>query len=372
MADHQDLYAELGVQKGASEDEIRRAYRKLAREHHPDVNPGKPEAEDKFKRLSAAYDVLSNKEKRALYDEFGMEGIRSGFDPEQARAYKQWSEGRRSTGGFSDDVPFEFDLSDLMGSRGARKGRAPAWAMAGQDLEATVELDFKAALQGQEIALEIPTHEPCEVCAGSGEKPGSEARVCPDCQGKGRTQAVSGPMRFLSTCRRCGGDGKVHDPCERCGGEGMFQVAHTVRVRIPAGADDGSELRVRGKGAPGMLGGPPGDLIVHTRVRPHPYFRREGLDLYLELPVTLAEAYAGASISVPTPLGPVQMKVPPRTQQGAKLRLKGKGVKRGDQQGDLYVELDVKLPDQESPALVEALKASEAAYSRPVREGVEL
>ena len=152
----------------------------------------------------------------------------------------------------------------------------------------------------------------------------------------------------------------------------MFQVAHTVRVRIPAGADDGSELRVRGKGAPGMLGGPPGDLIVHTRVRPHPYFRREGLDLYLELPVTLAEAYAGASISVPTPLGPVQMKVPPRTQQGAKLRLKGKGVKRGDQQGDLYVELDVKLPDQESPALVEALKASEAAYSRPVREGVEL
>jgi molecular chaperone DnaJ len=244
--------------------------------------------------------------------------------------------------------------------------------MAGQDLHALVELDFKTALSGTEIELEIPTHEPCDVCAGSGDKPGSEARVCPECHGSGRTQTVRGPMRFMNTCQRCGGDGKVHDPCERCGGEGMLSITRDVRVRIPPGADDGSELRVRGKGAPGMFGGPDGDLLVQTRVRAHPYFRREGLDLYLKLPVTLAEAYRGGSIAVPTPQGSVQMKVPPHSQQSTKLRLKGKGVKRGESQGDLYVELDVRLPDQDDPSLAEALGASDKAYSKPVREGVEL
>jgi molecular chaperone DnaJ len=368
MPEIQDLYAELGLSKDATEAQIRSAYRKLARQHHPDVNPGKPEAEEKFKKIAAAYDVLSNKEKRALYDEFGMEGLRGGFDADQARAYKHWSDGRRATGS-DGDVPYEFDLSDLMGGRAARPG---AWAMAGQDIGASVELDFKAALEGAEIELDIPTHEPCDVCAGSGERPDSEVRVCPECQGKGRTQAVHGPMRFMTTCMRCGGDGKVRDICARCAGQGMLATSHHVRVRIPAGADDGSELRVRGKGAPGLYGGPPGDLIVQTRVRPHPYYRREGLDLYLKLPVTIAEAYQGGSISVPAPGGTVQMKVPPRSQQGTKLRLKGKGVHRGESRGDLYVELDVRMPDQDNAALSEALRAIEESYSRPVRSGVEL
>jgi molecular chaperone DnaJ len=370
MADPQDFYAQLGVEKGASEDEIKSAYRKLARKHHPDVNPGKPEAEEKFKQISAAYDVLSNKEKRALYDEFGVEGLRGGFNPDEARAYKQWTEGRQASGGDSGGgVPFDFDLSDLMGGRRERRG---SWAMAGQDLAATVELDFKTALRGAEVELRLPTEEPCDECAGSGERPGSEARTCPDCNGAGRTQVVRGPMRMMSVCPRCGGDGKIHDPCEKCGGGGVLEVTREVRVRIPAGADDGSELRVRGMGAPGLYGGPAGDLLVRTRVGTHPHFRREGLDLYLKLPLTLAEAYGGSSIAVPTPAGPVQMKVPPRSQQGTKLRLKGKGVTRGESHGDLYVELDVRLPDRADEALLEALQKSEADYALPVREGVEL
>ncbi len=375
MAD--DFYAELGVSKTASADEIRRAYRKLARQHHPDVNPGKPEAEERFKRIAAAYEVLSNKEKRALYDEFGEQSLQSGFDPEQARAYRRWQEGRRTAGSAEQDIPFDFDLSDLFrqsaqtrGGRGA--AGADLQAIAGEDIAATVELDFVSALRGAEVEARIPMRRPCDLCAGSGEQPGSTPETCPECDGTGRVQAVRGPMRLMTTCPRCGGDGKVHQPCERCHGVGVLASEELVRVRIPAGADDGSELRVRGKGTPGLFGGPPGDLLIQTRVRPHPYFRREGLDLFLRLPITLHEAYSGATVEVPTPTGPVRMKVPPHTQQGAKQRLKGKGVQRGTSHGDLYVELEVRLPDADDPALSEPLAATERFYTRPVREGVQL
>jgi molecular chaperone DnaJ len=375
-AQNEDLYATLGVGRGASEDEIRKAYRKLAREHHPDVNPGKPEAEEKFKAISAAYDVLSNKEKRALYDEFGAEGLRGGFDAEQARSYQRYTEGRRASGG-GGEVPFDFDLSDLMGGvagakRSRRAGAAASWAAAGQDLAATVELDFKTALEGTELELKLPSQQPCENCAGSGDQPGSEARTCPECNGQGRVHVVHGPMKLMSVCPRCGGDGVIHDPCSVCHGEGTTTVVNDVRVRLPAGVDDGTELRVRGKGAPGYQGGPPGDLLLLTRVKPHPYFRREQLDLYLTLPVTLAEAYLGTSLSVPTLSGPVQMKVPPRSQPGTRLRLKGKGVKRGQQQGDMYVELQLRLPEVEDEALKQALEASDSLYTKPLREGIAL
>jgi molecular chaperone DnaJ len=369
----------LGLSKGASDEEIRKAYRKLARTHHPDVNPGKPEAEETFKQVSAAYDVLSNKEKRALYDEFGHEGLRGGFDPEQARAYRQWSDRRassRASGGGEQDVPFDFDLEDLLGARARRGGRgggaAGVWPMAGQDLSAEIQIDFKTALSGTEVELRIPTQGPCDQCAGSGAQPGSEARTCPECHGTGSVQAVRGPMRMMTTCPTCGGDGKVHDPCTKCGGHGVLAFTRDARVRIPAGAEDGSELRVRGQGAPGRFGGPPGDLLLTTRVAAHPFFRREGLDLYLTLPVTLLEAYVGASIAVPTPEGSVQMKVPAHSQQGQKLRLKGKGAKRGSQHGDLFVELDVQLPKGESAALEQALREAETLYDKPVRQGVEL
>lgn len=369
MGDEQDFYAVLGVAKTATEEDIRRAYRKLARTYHPDVNPGKPEVEEKFKQLSAAYEVLSSKEKRALYDEFGAAGLQGGFDPEQARAYRRWSDRRGASGAAPDDVPFEFDLSDLVGTG---RGRARDWPIDGQDLVAAVELDLATALRGTELELTVPSRSTCDVCAGTGEQPDSPVQTCPTCRGVGRTQVVQGPLRMMSTCPRCGGDGKVRTACTKCGGAGLLTGERRARVRIPPGADDGSELRVRGQGTPGLFGGAAGDLLIRTRVRSHPHFRREGLDLRLKLPITLIEAHRGANITVPTPTGPVQMKVPGRTQQGAQLRLKGKGVRRGDAVGDLYVELDVRMPDADDARLAEALAATEPFYTRDVREGVEL
>lgn len=310
MAEDTDLYATLGVSKTASEDEIRKAYRQLARQHHPDVNPGKPEAEDKFKAVAAAYDVLSHKEKRALYDEFGSEGLRGGFDPEQARSYRRWTEGRdagRRATGFDEDLPF--DLSDLFTQARARQASFP---VDGPDMLATVELDLASALRGTEVELRMP---------GSG---------------------------------------------------GAGSEEQTVRVRIPAGADDGDELRVRGKGAPGSHGGAPGDLVIRTVVRPHANFERHGLDLQLRLPITLGEAVRGGPVSVPTPTGVVQLKIPPRSQQGAKLRLKGKGVSRGKETGDLYVLLEVRLPESDDPALTTLLSEADRFYASNVREGVAL
>jgi molecular chaperone DnaJ len=365
-----DFYAALGVQRGASAEEIKREYRKLARKYHPDVNPGDKAAEERFKELSAAYDVLSNEEKRKLYDEFGVEGLRGGFDPEQARAYQRWQGQRSASGAGDQDVPFDFDFGDMFGSRRARR-RGP-FSAAGEDLHATIKLDFVSALRGTTLALNLPLRATCDVCAGSGEEPGATARTCGDCGGSGKRRLAHGPMNLLTVCPTCGGDGKIHDPCTACAGAGILEREERVEVRIPPGADDGSELRVRGKGGPGLGGGPAGDLVIRTEVEPHPHFTRDGLDLTLKLPITFAEAYNGASISVPTPAGAVQMKVPPRAQSGAKLRLRGKGVSRGSSVGDLYVELSVRAPDKDDEALANALRDSDKLYSQPLREEIRL
>lgn len=369
MADPVDLYGVLGVARTATEDEIRRTYRKLARKHHPDVNPGNKEAEDRFKEISAAYDVLSDSEKRKAYDEFGAESLKGGFDPEKARSYRRWSEGRSAAGqagrGAAEEVPYEFDLGDILGGFGQRRERRPV------EVVAEVELDLADALRGTELEARVPVRRACTSCHGSGDKPGTEVKTCEACGGSGRVQAVEGPMRLMIPCRACGGDGKIGTPCPTCGGEGTVAGEETLRVRIPPGADDGSELRVRGR-IPAPAGAPPGDLVIRTRVRPHPHFRRDDLDLYLGLPVTLDEAYSGATVEVPTPDGPVQLKIPPRSQPGSKLRLKGKGVARGGKRGDLFVELDPRLPDESDEALAEALRAARPLYKRPVREGIRL
>lgn len=372
MAEEQDPYAVLGVQRDASEEEIKRAYRKLARTHHPDVNPGNQQAEEKFKAIAAAYDVLSNAEKRKLYDEFGHEGLRGGFDPEQARAYQRWASQREAAGGGrGPDIPFDFDFGDLFGARAAR-GHVRPRGIAGEDVLVNAELDFVTALRGTQLEVRFPLQAACPVCAGSGEQPGSQPKICPDCQGRGRKQIARGPLNMVTTCPTCGGDGKIHDPCTNCGGAGLIRDEQKVDVRIPPGADDGSELRVRGRGSPGLGDGAPGDLIIRVRVRPHAHFTRDGLDLTLKLPVTIEEAYLGASVPVPTPAGEVQMKIPAHSQTGQKLRLKGKGVTRGSNTGDLYVELQVRVPDSEDEQLAAALRSAGRLYARPVREGIQL
>ncbi len=292
------LYETLGVQKDASADAIRKAYRKLARRHHPDVNPDDKKAEETFKNISTAYDTLSDEKKRAAYDEFGDDSLKGGFDADKARQYSRWQNQRQQRAAeYGDGGPVEFDFGELFG-----RARGPA---RGQDLHATVEMELRQAIEGTEIALEVPN-------------------------------------------------------------------TGTVRVRIPPGADNGSIIRLPGKGAPGARGGPPGDLVIETIVQPHAHLRRDGLDLYLTLPVTLDEAYNGASVDVPTFDGPVVLKVPPRSQNGAKLRLRGKGIKRKDTRGDMMVELAVRLPDKADDALAAAIKSATEAYSTPVRKELVL
>jgi molecular chaperone DnaJ len=372
MASGKDIYAILGVARDASADEIRRTYRKLARKWHPDVNPGNPEAEERFKEISGAYEVLSDPDKRKLYDEFGEEGLAGGFDPERARAYRQWADARQTTAREGAEVPFEFDLGDLFGGMGGGGFDATPRQRPGRDVVVNVELDFVQALRGSEFQVTVPRATTCGTCGGSGDAPGTVPEVCDRCGGSGRAQAVRGPMRIMSVCTACRGTGRQRVACGTCGGTGAIAGEETVRVRIPPGADDGSELRVRGKGESGVGGGLPGDLVVVARVRPHPHFRRDGLDLELRLPVTLDEAYAGARIDVPTPDGPVQMKVPPRSHCSTRLRLRGKGVERGKQRGDLYVVLEVRMPEEGSEELERALQSAASLYRRPVREGIGL
>lgn len=293
----ESLYDMLGVKKDASADDIRKAYRKLARKHHPDVNPGNKKAEETFKKVSSAYDVLSDEKKRKAYDEFGDASLQGGFDPDKAREYARWQNTRQQQREAQyDQGPADFDFAEMFG-----RARGPS---RGHDLQASLQMDLRQAIEGAEISLDLPT----------------------------------GPQR----------------------------------VRIPPGADDGSTIRIPGKGAPGGRGGPPGDLLIEISVAPHPRVRREGLDLAIDLPVTLDEAFNGASVEVPTFSGPVVLKIPPRSQNGAKLRLRGKGVTRKDTHGDMIVSLSVRMPDKADDALAEALRASTADYSKPVREGFAL
>lgn len=372
MADAKDYYAVLEVARDATADQIKKQYRKLARKFHPDVNPGDKDAEERFKDIATAFEVLSSADKRKLYDEFGVEGLRSGFDPEQARAYQRWSAQRATSGARAQDIPFDFDFGDLFGAREGGSRRRARQGIAGADVHATVKLDFVTALRGTRISVRTPAVTTCSTCAGSGEEPGTAPESCPECDGSGRLQLGKGPMKVTAVCPRCGGDGKIHAPCSTCGGAGLLQTEQTVEIRIPPGADDGSELRVRGKGGPGIGDGPPGDLLIRTEVEPHPYFTRTGLDLHLKVPITFREAYSGATIAVPTPAGAVHMKVPARAQSGSKLRLRGKGVTRGDNTGDLYVELQVRAPDRADGALETALRESDALYSKNVREEIQL
>jgi molecular chaperone DnaJ len=329
-----DLYAALGVSKGASADEIKKAYRKLAREFHPDRNPGDPAAEERFKEVQHAYDVLSDAEKRKAYDQFGSADGRRGFDP------------RAGTYDFGD-----FDLGDLgdlfggiFGRGSARQQRAQP--QRGADLEVQVNLSFDDSLKGIETKIPVEVETACRDCGGSGARPGTSPSICPECRGRGVVSEAQGLFALSQPCPRCRGNGTViEDPCPRCHGSGRERRTKRYTVKIPAGVKDGTRIRLKGKGEAGANGGPAGDLFVVTRVEPSPIYERRGADLVVDVPLSPADAALGTEVNVPTPDGPVSMKVPAGSEQGKLLKIKGRGApKLKGGKGDVLARLRLEVP----------------------------
>ncbi|HJX09792.1 MAG TPA: molecular chaperone DnaJ [Candidatus Binatia bacterium] len=369
-----DYYQILGVDRGASHEEIRKAYRKLARKYHPDLNPGNKEAETKFKGISVAHDILSDPEKRKLYDEFGEAGLAAGFDAEKVRSYQQWQQQSARAGG-----AYEFnmdDLGDLFGdlggftTAGARTRPGP---VRGQDIEASMDIDFLDAVRGFQTSITLQRPVQCDPCHGAGSKPGTKPTACPDCHGTGSKSVSQGPLQFRRTCPRCTGSGQLPgDPCGVCRGTGRVVRTETIRVNIPPGAEPGKRIRLRGKGEAGVRGGPAGDLYITPRIRPHPFLTRAGKDISIELPITVGEAVRGAMVEVPTPVGTIKVKIPAGAQSGQQLRVKGKGVPAHGQSpaGDLYLRLMVRVPKEK--VAHDVIEKIDQAYGEDVRKDVRL
>jgi molecular chaperone DnaJ len=333
VAATKDLYGALGVSKGASADEIKKAYRKLARQYHPDRNPGDAAAEERFKEVQHAYDVLSDPTKRKQYNQFGSPDGRPGFDPR----------------GFNFEEAFNVgDLGDLFGGlfgRG-RGARQQARAERGADLEVAVNLSFADSLQGIETKIPVDVETACGDCGGSGAKPGTSPKVCPECRGRGVVSESQGLFALSQPCPRCRGNGTViENPCPRCRGTGRERRTKRYSVKIPAGVRDGTRIKLKGKGEAGLNGGPPGDLHVLTRVAESPIYERRGADLVVEVPVSLADAALGTDVDVPTPDGAVSMKVPAGSEHGKLLRIKGRGApKLKGGKGDVLARLKLEVP----------------------------
>jgi molecular chaperone DnaJ len=330
------LYDALGVSKTASQDEIKKAYRKLVREHHPDRNPGDQAAEERFKEIQGAYDVLSDPEKRKQYDAFGSaDGRRVGGFP-----------GGGGAGGFDFDFG---DLSDLFGGFGDifGRGRERQPSGRGADLQAEVSVSFEDSLRGIETQIPVEADLTCRECGGSGAQPGTSPQICPECRGRGVTVESQGLFGLSHRCARCGGSGTVIEkPCAKCRGTGRERRTKRYTVKIPPGVKNGTQIRLKGKGEPGYGGGPSGDLIVVTRVTESPLYKRRGADLEVEVPLTYADAALGANVDVPTPEGPVSLKVPAGSESGKLLRIRGRGAPklRGDGKGDVLARLKISVP----------------------------
>ena len=366
-----DYYEVLGVSKGASDDEIKKAYRKLAKKYHPDMNPGDKEAEAKFKEVNEAYSILSDSEKRARYDQFGHAGV----DPN----YGAGGPG----GGFGGFDMGDIDLGDIFGSFfgggfGGFGGSASSrrnGPQKGESLRASLTISFEEAAFGCEKEINLNRTEECEACHGSGAEPGTTAETCPDCRGTGvvRVQQRTGGFAFSSTapCSRCRGTGKIiHTPCKACGGSGSVKKTKRVTVSIPAGIDDGQAISLRGQGNAGKNGGPAGDLIVAVHVKPHPQFHRDGTTVLYEQPVTFYQAVMGAELEIPTIDGKVKYTLPAGTQTGTTFRLRGKGIPelRGRGRGDQYVTIRVQVPTSMNAEQKEALRAFAQAMGENVPE----
>jgi molecular chaperone DnaJ len=347
-----DYYELLGVSRKATAKDIRAAFRKLARKYHPDLNPGDKAAEEKFKQLQEAYDVLSDSKKRQMYDQYGFysENVPTG-------------DYATSAGGGEGNVNFDFGGFDFSGGSGAagggasfrdlfssffggrgRGGTVEEEAEEGGSLEYQLEIDFWDAVRGAIKKLQITRLDACETCHGTGAI--GTPQVCPTCNGSGTIQQAAGKMRFNVPCTRCGGTGKLRTACKTCGGEGRVRRTESIDVRIPAGVASGGRVRVPGKGNAGTMGAPPGDLYLLVEVKPHPFFERRGNDLYTRVPVTVSEATLGAKVEVPTIDGRSLVRIPPGTNSGRTLRLREKGVPsvRNGTRGDQYVEIQVVVP----------------------------
>lgn len=341
MADKRDYYEVLGVQKGASEDELKKSYRRLARKYHPDLNKDNPEAAEKFKEVNEAYEVLSDADKRAKYDQFGFAGV----DP---------SYGGGGAGGFGG---FDMgDLGDLFGSffgggfGGGRTQRRNA-PQRGESIRQTVILSFEEAAFGCEKEISIERTESCDECGGTGAAKGTSAETCPNCRGTGSvTQTQRTPLGMFQTqtsCPNCHGTGKIiKNPCSKCGGAGRLRKKRKFKVNIPAGIDEGQSIQQRGQGNAGINGGPAGDLLVTIAIRPHPIFKRDGQNVYVDIPVSFAQAALGDTLQVPTIDGRVEYKMPEGTQTGTVFRMKGKGIQNvsGRGRGDQYVRVNLEVP----------------------------
>jgi molecular chaperone DnaJ len=380
----QDYYGALGVSRGASQEEIRKAYRKLARKHHPDLNPGDKAAEERFKRVQEAYDVLSEPKKREMYDQVGYYSEHGpqpgaggpqpgpgmgfgGFDFSQYAGAGQAEPGAGgAAGGFSGQ--FRDLFGQFFGGGGRTEERQPE---AGSDLEYGLNIDFWRAIRGTQVSVNISRQEVCATCGGTGSA-ATGATTCPQCQGRGTVTQMAGAMKFNISCPRCGGSGKLRNVCPTCHGDGRLATSETVEVRIPAGVQTGTRLRVPAKGNAGTGGAPPGDLYITVRVEPHPFFERDGDDIAIRVPVTVSEASLGAKIEVPTIDGRALLKIPPGTASGQKFRMRERGVQntRKNARGDQIVEVVVQPPKARDERTREILRELAKLNPEDLRENI--
>ena len=350
-----DYYEVLGVSRGASEDEIKKAYKKMARKYHPDLNPGDKTAEEKFKEVNEAYEVLSDADKKARYDQYGHAGVDPNF----------------GAGGFGGgfDGSFDFgDLGDIFGSFfgggfGGGRRTNPNAPQRGESIRMSIAISFEEAAFGCEKAVTVERYETCDTCHGNGCAPGTSPEVCPDCHGTGtvqvRRQTPMGVFATSSPCPKCGGKGRIiHQPCKDCRGSGMVRKKKTIQASIPAGIDNGQTISIRGQGNAGKNGGPAGDLLITITVRPHELFRREDTSVLCEAPITFTQAVLGAELEIPTIDGKVKYTLPEGTQSGTTFRLKGKGIPsiNGRGRGDQYVTVYIETPKNLNKEQKEALK----------------
>lgn len=363
MATKRDYYQVLGVDKKASADDIKKAYRKLAKESHPDLHPNDKTAEERFKELNEANEVLSDPEKRARYDQFGFDGPNMGGNPFGGGGYSD----------FGNFTGFDSIFDQLFG--GGMGGRSSNGPRQGSDLKYDLKITFEEAAEGCDKSFDFYRNENCETCQGSGAKPGTSPQTCPTCRGTGQVQAGGGFMVTVRTCPTCSGTGKqITDKCTSCSGSGRVRKRRTATVKVPGGIDNGQTIVMNGQGEPGLRGGPSGDLYINISVRPHKLFKRDGLNLRFDFPISFTQAALGADVDIPTLKGSVRYHVPEGTQSGSELRIKGYGLPqiRGTAKGDIIAKVHVDIPtklSEQQKALLREFDATTSGREYESRKG---